>query len=467
MKKNFLLIKTILFLSATFPAFSYSMEELKSAMMENNPELNKLEEEYKQAQLDVKDAKAGLGPTVDMQLSGTYMLNPPVDAIYINVDEIIDAIQWPTGVKPSGSGQYVKVYDGMENTLYNFQLSLTQPVFTWGKLENAVKLYKQIAEIKQTQILSVQQQMETELETRLISLHYLKNILDILDEEKIYAQRLVETSENAEKSGMLLHQDVVDARIKAKELEIAQQDVTEQINNQLLELERKTGIEKLSLDSIECEYDENMISQIMALDRDKVQENALSGNQLSIKMLTQLQEVQETAEKIAKGYVNWKPDVALQASAGYAGSRFPFVEPNWRRKDDYSVNVSIGIKTTIWDGGKKLHDVSRKITETNIADINKLDARSTIKQTLNSQWNTADVCTMKIEYQELKIESANAKIDHQQLMYNSGYGSETDLLTAKIEKCNQQIEKEKQNLSRAVACLTIRYLNHEFTCISQ
>lgn len=459
MKKPLTFIKFLLFFSTSFSAFSYSMEELKSAMLENNPELNKLNQEYKQSQLDVKDAYAGLGPTVDMQISGTYMLNPPVDAIYINVDEIMDSIQWPTGIKPAGSGQHIKIYDGMENTLYNFQLSLTQPIFTWGKLENAVKLYKQIAEIKQTQILSVQQQMETELETRLLSLYYLNNILQILEEEKEYAKRMVETSENAEKSGMLLHQDVVDARIQAKELDIAQQDVTEQINNQLLELERKTGIENLNLDSIEYDFDESVITEIMNLDRNLVQENALSGNQLSIKMLTQLQQVQETAEKIAKGYVNWKPDIALQATAGYSGSRAPFIEPNWRRKDDYSANISIGIRTTIWDGGKKLHDVSRKITETKIADINKLDARSTIKQTLNSQWNTADVCTMKIEYQELKIESANAKIEHQQLMYNSGYGSETDLLTAKIEKCNQQIEKEKQNLSRAVACLTIRFLN--------
>ena len=459
MKRFFnLVILTFSFFALPFSLAAYTLSDLNEAAGLNNPDLLKLQQEYERSLLDVKDAKAGLGPTVDLQLAGTYMLNPPVDAIYLNVDDIINSINWPSGMSPSSSGQYVKVYDGMENTMYTFQLSITQPVFTWGKLENAVRLYKQVSEIKQTQYLSKKQTLESEIETRLTGLFYLKKILEILEEEKVYAQRLVETSENAEKSGMLLHQDVVEARIQAKELEIAEQDINEQIKNQLLELERTSGITGLTIENIDYSVDEAEIEKIMILNRDEVETQALSGNQLSIKMLTQLQEVNKIAEKIAKGYVNWKPDVALQASASYGGSRFPFIETNWRRKNDYSLNVSLGIKTTVWDGGKKLHDVSRKISESKTADINKIDAHSTIKQTLSRQWNTVDVCTMKIEYQDLKIEAADSKINQQETIFQSGYGAETDVLSAKIDRCNQLIEKERQSLTRAVACLTIKAL---------
>ena len=103
------------------------------------------------------------------------------------------------------------------------------------------------------------------------------------------------------------------------------------------------------------------------------------------------------------------------------------------------------------DGGKKVRDVSRKVSEVETAQINKLDARSTLSKTFNAQWNDAQVCMMKIE-------SASSKIEQKQQMYDSGYGSETDVLSAKIERCNAQIEKEKQALSRATACLTIEYL---------
>ncbi len=463
-------IKKLIFTFTFFAIFSsfsrlnrlqaYDLESLLYATTQNHPELLKLQEEYRRSILDVKDAWWSLGPTVDLQASGTYMVNPPVGALYINSDDIINAIQW-NGSRPRNSGQRIKIYDGMEPTLYNFQLDITQPLFTWGKIANSIKLYTQVSQIKLTQITQQQAQLETELKTRLLSLYYMNRILQILEEEESYAERMVEVSEIAESTGMLLHQEVVDAKIQAKELEITKQDLLEKINDQLLELERITGISELSYDDINYDFVASLeedFNSLLEADPAELESQALSGNQSSMKMLTQLQEVSKTAEKISRGYENWKPDLALQMSSGFSGSRFPFLESNWKRKDDYSINISIGLKTTLWDGGKKVRDVSRKMSEVKTADINKLDARLTISQTFNSQWNAAQVCTMKIEYQDLKIESASAKIEQKQLMYESGYGSETELLSAKIERCNAQIEKEQQTLSRATACLTIEYL---------
>ena len=442
------------------PNYTYSMEMLLYATQQNHPELLKLQEEYKRSLLDVKDAWASLGPTLDLQASGTYMLNPPVGPMYINTDDIINSIQW-NGLAPARSGQYIKVFDGMENTLYNFELTLTQPIFTWGKITNAIKLYKEISAIKQNQIAQQTAQLETELKTRLLSLYYLNKIMKILDEEGSYAERMVQVSEDAEKSGMLLHQEVVDAKIQAKELEIAKQDLLEQIDEQLLELGRITGISIESSQHINYDFVQSLIDdfdRLLQTEHSVLEEEILSGNQSAIKLVTQLEDVSKIAESISRGYENWKPDFALQMSGGYAGSRFPLFEPNWLRKDDYSLNVTIGLKATVWDGGKKLRDVSRKVSEVKTAQITTSDTRSSISKTFDSQWNTAQVCTMKIEYQDLKIESATSKIEQKEQMYQSGYGSETDVLSAKIERCNAQIEKEKQTLSRAIACLTIEYL---------
>ena len=441
-------------------SYTYSMEMLLYATQQNHPELLKLQEEYKRSLLDVKDAWASLGPTLDLQASGTYMLNPPVGPVYINTDDIINSIQW-NGVAPARTGQYVKIFDGMENTLYNFELTLTQPLFTWGKIANSIKLYKQISAIKQNQIAQQTAQLETELKTRLISLYYLNMIMKILDEEQSYAERMVQVSEDAEKSGMLLHQEVVDAKIQAKELEIAKQDLLEQIDEQLLELGRITGISIESSQHINYDFVQSLLDdfdRLLQTEHAVLEEEILSANQSAIKLVTQLEDVSKIAESISRGYENWKPDFALQMSGGYAGSRFPLFEPNWLRKDDYSLNVTIGLKATVWDGGKKLRDVSRKVSEVKTAQITTSDTRSSISKTFDSQWNTTQVCTMKIEYQDLKIESATAKINQKQQMFDSGYGSETDVLSAKIERCNAQIEKEKQTLSRAIACLTIEYL---------
>ena len=462
MKKSiFILFSLSLFLADIFAQTqTYNMETLLSAAEMNHPELLKLQEEYIRSTLDVKDAWAGLQPSVDLQASGTWMAKPPVEAIYVDSDQIYSAMQLDQ-MMPVPPNEEVKVYDGMEKTLYKLEFSLAQPIFTWGKIANSIKLYNQISSIKQTQITQQSEQLKTELKTRLISIYFLNNILALLDEEETYADRMVEVSEASEKAGMLLHQDVVDSKLQAKELEITKQDLLEQLQDQLLELNRITGLENLTLEEINFDFVPDLIAacdKLLDMDISQLEEEVLSGNQSSIKIMTQMESVSKTAEKISRGSENWKPDLAFQMSGSLSNSRIPFAEEDWRDKFDYSLNISIGLRTTIWDGGKKLRDVSRKASEARTAQINKQDARSSLSKTLNSQWNTAQVCKKKVEYQELKIESALSKINQQQKTYDSGYGSETDLLSAKIERCNAQIEKEKQALSLAMACLTIDYL---------
>ena len=451
---------TILFLGNLIFAEKQNIENLKYLMAQNNPDIKTAQEEYRRAELDYKNALAGMGPKIDLSISGTYMVNPPVGSLSVNVDDIINAVEWPSGLKPAPSNRYIKIYDGLENTYYNFGVTVEQPIFTWGKLHNAATLYKELAKIQEIKLDYTEKKLNTELETRLVTLYFLNKITRILEEEKSYAQELVSYSEDAEKSGMLLYQDVVDAKIQAKELDIAEQGVLEQITNQILELQRITGIENLTADEIDYVFDEKIISNTMQLDKNDIENKALSGEQASIKMVTQAKVIQDFAVKIAKGSVYWKPDIGMEMSAGYGGQRLPLAEPNWRRKDDYSINLSLGIKTTVWDGGKKLNEISRNLSNAESAKITADATRATIRKTLNEQWNTAEVCSLKIDYQNLKIESAESKIEHQNVLFQNGYGSKADLLSAKIDKCSEQITKLQHELSRAVACLTIRFLGY-------
>ncbi len=439
---------------------TYTLETLLTATQMNHPELLKLQEEYYRSSLDIKDAWAGLQPVIDFQASGTYMAKPPVEEIYVDTDEIYGAVGL-NKMMPVPPNQRVKVYDGMEKTLYKLEFSLTQPIFTWGKIANSIKLYNQISSIKETQISQQTEQLKTELETRLLSLYYLNNILLLLEEEKSFSDRMVKVSEDAEKVGLLLHQEVVDAKLQAKELEIAKQDLLKQMKDQLLELNRITGLQNIKLEEINFSFVPELeagFGKLLSKDITDLEAEVLSGNQSSIKILTQMESVSKTAEKISRGSENWKPDLAFQMSGSLSDSRFPFIQEGWEDKKEYSLNISLGLKTTIWDGGKRLRDVSRKASELRSSQINKEDARSSLSKTLNSQWNAAQVCTMKIDYQKLKIEAADAKIAQKQQLFDSGYGSETEVLSAKIERCNAQIEKEKQCLSLATACLTIEYL---------
>lgn len=438
--------------------FKYTKEELITELKNKNNELQILNQEYQQSLIDVKNAKAGLGPTVDMTVSGTYFLNPPIDSIVLNVDDILNSIDWPDGMNVNSNGQYLTLFDGMENTFYSFQLEVTQPIYTWGKIKTAIKLYEKISEVKLLQINSKEKQLKAELDTRLVSLIYLSKIKSLLQTQDEYATRLVKFSEDAQRNGILLQQDVLEAKISAQQINIAQQEVEEQFYNVLLGVQKLTDNQNLTLENIDFTPDENKFYEFANQNRNELLEKATSKTQETFLILSNLEQISKYTTDIAQASVYWKPDFALKMSLGYGGSRFPFIETDWFRQDDYTTNFTVALKTTVWDGGKKLNEIKKSQSKEITATINYEDALISIKQKLQEQFNVIDLALSKIEYQKLKLETLDSKIKQQEQLFNSGYGSEKDLLQAKIDRTTAQIELEQNKLSLAGAYYTAKFI---------
>ncbi|MEE0879668.1 MAG: TolC family protein [Treponemataceae bacterium] len=436
----------------------FSLEDLLKQLKINNSELKILNQEYQQSLIDVKNAKAGLGPTIDLTVSGTYFLNPPIDSIVLNVDDILNSISWPESYSPTQTGQYITLFDGMENTFYSFQLDVTQPIYTWGKLKTAIKLYEKVSEIKLLQISSKEKQLQTELNTRIVSLFYLLQIENLLKTQDELANKLVKISEDAQKNGLLLNQDVLEAKINAQQINIVQQEIKEQFFNLLLSIQKMTGNQNLSLEDINFIPDENKFYEFANQDRKELLEKALDTKQETFTILKNLEQISQFSTQIAQASVYWKPDFALKISLGYGGSRFPFIEKDWFRQDDYTTNFTVALKTTVWDGGKKLNEIKKNQSKEETANINYTDAELSIKQKLQEQFNIIDLALSKIEYQKLKIETLDSKIKQQEQLFNSGYGSEKDLLQAKIDRNTAEIELVQNKLSLAGACSTAAFI---------
>ena len=362
-------------------------------------------------------------------------------------------------IKPSG--QYLTLYDGMENTFYSFQLDVTQPIYTWGKLKNAIKLYEKVSEIKQLQISSKEKQLQTELNTRIVSLFYLSQIETLLNTQDEYANRLVKISEDAQKNGILLEQDVLEAKISAQQINITQQEIKEQFFNLLLSIQKMTGNQNLELANINFTPNENIFYEFANRNRDELFSKALNTTQDTFLILENLEQISQYTTKIAQASVYWKPDFALKLSLGYGGSRFPFLEKDWFRQNDYTTNFTLALKTTVWDGGKKINEIKKSKSKEEIADVNYDDAVLSIKQKLQEQFNVIDLALSKIEYQKLKLQTLDSKIKQQEQLFNSGYGSEQELLQAKIERNTAQIELEQNKLTLAGACSTAAFLCNE------
>lgn len=433
-----------------------TIEGLKVSMDSNNAQLVKARQTYIQSLLDVKNAKANYQPTIELLLTSTYMPNPPIGKTTISVDEL--SSQLGVVIPGAAAGEYITLYNGMKNVYYNAGLSITQPLFTWGKIPNAVKIYTKIAEIRALAIEDTSNQLTAQLKARVSALKYMDEILVLLDQTKDTADELVQVSQDAYDNGMLLKQDVAKAKISAMEIDVTRQEIMKEYRTNLQELRTLTGNEDLQANDIDYSVNEDEIQAIVAIDHDELYAMATRASSDPLTMLRKQTQALQLKKKIAQDSLYWKPDLALQVSLSYGGSALPLVETNWYRADDYGLYLTLAVKSTVWDGGKKLNDVSYAQSEIlgSIADYDA--AVDQLQSVAEENIAAAELAQAKIEYLELKLEESQDRLELLERQFAVGYISKTDVLSQQIEVYTNQMNLIKEKISLAQAAYTLAYV---------
>jgi len=439
-------------------ASPYTLPQLHTFLLERNLDLRKQQQELVRSLLDVKDAKAAFWPVVELQVSASYIENPPLGPIVMSSDDLLSSFDWPAGFQPQPTGDYITLYEGMESTLYDFGLTLQQPLFTWGKLPAAVKLYQQVATARQLQLESRKDELLTELDTRITALHYLSTILGLLEEQIERADRLLQIVTQAADNGLLLAQDVAEAKAQALQVKLALVEVESEVQRQLLAIRKLTGISTLETSDLQHAPDELSFSSFLDRNPQELEQLALAPQKSSLRAMEALEQVSRLSEDLARAASYGKPDVALNIALGYSGPRFPLVETDWYRQDDYVFTVSIGLRTTLWDGGKKLNAVRRAASSTVSAELDSEQLHLMLTQTVREELLKLRMAWSSLEYQNLLIQTLQERVDQQRLLVEIGYGDEQSLIQAQIAATNARIDREKQKLELATAHFTLRFL---------
>ncbi len=435
---------------------SYTFERLKASMESENAELRKATEVYNQSLLDVKDAKANYQPTIELLLTTTYMPNPPIGKTSISVDEL--SSQLGVTIPGAASGEYVTLYKGMKDIYYNAGLTMTQPLYTWGKIPKSVELYSEIASIRALAIEDEADKLSVELKTRLTALCYMDELFSLIDETKTKADELVSMSENAYENGMLLKEDVTKAKISALEIDVKKQELKKEYTDNIKSLQTISSIDDLWSGNIEYDVNEEEIKALASLSREDVLALTTRSDSATVSMLKSQTKAYELKKEIADASLYWKPDFALQVSLTYGGSAFPLIERNWYRANDYGLYLTFAISTTVWDGGKKLNAVKYAESEVQgtIADYdNAVNELTTAAETNLSQ---IELSLTKLDYYALKLEEAEERLELLQRQYDAGAISKTDVLSQEIEVLTEKMTIIQEKITLSQAAYTIAYL---------
>ncbi|MCI7454845.1 MAG: TolC family protein [Spirochaetales bacterium] len=454
MKRQLVFLLILISTSLLFAAIS--IEEAEEMMRRNNPDIRSAEEAVVQAGLDLKDSKASFSPTISISGSMTYMSEPLVGPVIMESSDILS--QMGLGSYSDMASGYVTLYDGMENTMYMGTLSLTQPLITWGKLGKAVDLYKNILTAQSLRKDDTVAQNKAELRIRVWSMKYLEEMEGLVDEAMALSKELVDMAKSSYENGMILRQDWLEAEISSLEVEVKKAELDDNYSSLMEGLRSLIGDYSVSYSDFILPEDESFLYKYRESNLDDLILAATGEDSNNLKAIKNLIGAYTNQKTIADRSLYGIPDFALQAQLTYSSSRLPLIETGWKQNDNNSLNLSIGFKTTLWDGGKAINDVKRAQSNIRSAESQYDSALSQIRVAVTSNYNGMMKNIANIQYQSEKIQNLEMELENIRIGLSYGQNSVSD----EKQKMLEIVEAKSNLLASKIALVqnvyTLDYL---------
>jgi len=454
--------------AAAPPAAPYTFNSLFAAAIAGNRELAALLIDSRKADIQRKRAAAARFPTIDFQTSLSWLANPlgkisvtagEFGSISVGGEEIL--------IPPRD----MVIYEGMEDTYYQFKTTLTQPVFTWGKIRTAAELAKLGRTGAELQLEKKRREIRTQIRIYLSVLAYTAKIERILGYQQEASQRLLRLAEDSYENGFIIYTDLLDARIRTKEIEIAVVQLQEQREQTLLKLARLCGLPSLRMTELDLSgfavlpdgaasgtggTASGETSGLGPLpDRSALMERVRAENS-DIRLLGLLTEVQRLKGVIAAAGGYLKPDVGIRVELSYGGSRFPLVETDWYGQDDYSLTVSLAFQGSVWDGGIKGAEIAESLEDLDSAPLQYAEGTAALEQFVAETCLSLELAERKMEYQRLRIENDSQQIELKRTQYRAGSAPELDYISAELLFYTDVIELYRLEIDYITTYQTLR-----------
>jgi len=424
---------------------AYTSEELALRMLDTNHELRQNEHAVIRSTLEIDRARARRHPQITGSVSAAAIANP-MEAVIFDPSVLL------------GSGEPIELVPPQAHSYYQLQVSLTQPLYTWGRITGAIALQELMRSVSSSEVDRTIEQLHSRLLIVLDTLAGLEKIEQLLLQQQLLVRRLLEITEQNYESGFVLKDEVLKVGIRVSELELAVQQIASRQQLLLYDLQQLTGVRDLKRSDIVHELDLQQIRQLDIPSLKEQEYRAAASDRPLFTMLDTVIAVRRTAVEIADDSIYWKPDIALSVDFSYGGSHLPILESGWYEANDYALNAALALQFTFWDGGSKLID--REAAELALEEAGD-ERRQAVEQVLHTYRTT--IARLELEacraaYYEQKMASDQETILFREQQYAEGLGEQSDLITARIALLADQISYHETLLQMAGEYRTLQSL---------
>ena len=336
------------------PQKELSMDEAVALALKNSGEIILKKQELKNKQYSIMEAKSSLYPSIKLETVSSYMTNPP-DGVTIKEGEL--------GYAPSPNSQfpvpfpdrdYVLVKKA-ENTYFKITATLTQALFTWGKIKNNIEITTLNRDLRYLELVNKKREITYQVKQSYALAMLFKANIKLLKMSNTVLGEILKDREKSYREGLINLADLLAVRSSIAETEKSFIEASENYRSALESLKILTGINSEQINLI-SDFKTDRPPDKPLIDEKKLTEYSLKKSP-DIEILKKKIDQASKYLSIERAGSLLKPDISLIVTLDITGQRIPVIGTNWTDSWDTNLIIGIGTKTNIFDSGKTKYKI--------------------------------------------------------------------------------------------------------------
>ncbi len=401
-----------------------SVEDAAVAAVANSQSLMIRRHEEQKAQHALAEARGRLWPKIDLQASASYLTNPQ-EGMVIRKGSLGYAPSYDSPFPTAIPDQDFVLVEDPEDTYFSISGTLTQPLFTWFKLKNAISAATVDFEIARYGTYGARQAI-----TRDVRLAYFGGVLaresvGILQEALATANEILRDRQRSFDEGIINLYTLLEAKSNLAAMQSQLVQAHESYATALAMLGYFTGTDTASVDLI-SEFRTNL----PGLDEDTLR---TVGLQLSSDLNIARSRLQQARAflRIQRGALPLLPDVSLVVKIDVTGQRVPVLGANWTESWDTNVIVTLGTQTKLFDGLQSYRKVGQAQEQLEMAAIGLSELEKASALQIRRAIEAVRIAHATLEKQEAKLDEVREQYKNAQVSYQN------DLITRQEERSSR------------------------------
>lgn len=316
----------------------YTLEELIQAGWNKSPQIRNARLNSKAARIQQASARSQFFPEISAQIGASWMSDP------------LPGLTIPGGsFAPGVPAGNVTLSPGGNDWNYQASIRLHQPIFTWGKIIEGLKLAQQEFAIANLELERTRREISRDITKAFDSLHFSHTVLE---HSQLLASVLKEILQDRQKrfeAGAINKEEVLEAQLRVREIEsqVIEAELTTLIA--LRQLSILTGIHSIQYHQVATQEQKK---DMVLSDIQGFIDTSIPQNHEMLVLGIRLQQAMGLAriEARSRGPL---PDLGLTVEFTLGGTEFPSVS-NWQDSWNRNLTVTLGTQVNLFDGGRQL-----------------------------------------------------------------------------------------------------------------